>query len=218
MTNSSLLFDCGPRNSHRLQYSDIFWDSEAGYNDLSSFVYFSGCVCSTALSCFLITEGVALFWHICGFRRDIQSWKITPNSLTKWRRQLKCGPLLRLPCWEKSWVWWSAVSSRARHEERISCSEARLSPDQQQRFLGWVYVYWFDHGKLVTWALHSSRGSCQSFGSIFVCLVPGGGVVSSSLECLLWVTYVDLPISNASPDGAWACFPPFPVCISPSVI
>lgn len=89
------------------------------------------------------------------------------------------------------------MSPRARHVERISCSEARLSPDQQQRCSGWVYVYWFDHGKPVTRALHSSRGSCQSFGSIFVCLVPGGGVVTSSLECLLRVTYVDLPISHS---------------------
>lgn len=97
----------------------------------------------------------------------------------------------------KSGVRWSVVSPRARHVERISFSKARLSPDWQQRCSGWVYVYWFDHGKHVAWALHSSRGSCQSFGTIFVCLVPGGGVVSSSLECLLWVTYVDLPILHS---------------------
>lgn len=30
-----------------------------------------------------------------------------------------------------------------------------------------------------------------------MCLVPGGGVVSSSLECLLRVTYVDLPILHS---------------------
>lgn len=95
-------------------------------------------------------------------------------------------------------------SPSSRHVERISCSEACLSPDQQQRCLVWVYVYWFDHGKPVTWALQTSRGSCQSFGSIFVRLVPGRGVVSSSLKCLLWVTYVDLPILHSLASVAMA--------------
>ncbi len=56
----------------------------------------------------------------------------------------------------------------------------------------------------MTGALHSSRGSCHSFGSSLVCLVPGGGVVSSSLECLLRVTYVDLPILHSLAPVAMA--------------
>lgn len=129
----------------------------------------------------------------------------TCNALVcaNWRWELKLRPLAG-PWWIKSGVRWSAVSPRARHGERISCSKTCLSPKQQQRCSGWVYVYWLDHGKPVAWALHSSRGSCQSFGSIFVCLVPGGGVVSSSLECLLWVTYVDLPILHSLAPVAMA--------------
>lgn len=37
-----------------------------------------------------------------------------------------------------------------------------------------------------------------------MCLLPGGGVVSSSLECLLWVTYVDLPILHSLAPVAMA--------------
>lgn len=53
--------------------------------------------------------------------------------------------------------------------------------------------------------LHPSRSVfCQAFSSIFVCLAPGGGVVNSSLECLLWVTYVDLPILHSLAPVAMA--------------
>lgn len=155
--------------------------SEARYNDLLS-CFFSDQLHFSAFCCCILT-------HLQMFSAMSEK-----NSLTfaKLRWQIRCEPLCRLLCWKKSWVWWSAVSPRTRHVERISCSKACLSPDQQQRCSGWVYVYCFDHGKLVTWALHSSRGSCQSFGSIFVWLVPGGGVVSSSLECLLWLMWICL--------------------------
>lgn len=46
-----------------------------------------------------------------------------------------------------------------------------------------------------------STSQLTSLQSVFwqhLCvLAPGGGVVNSSLECLLWVTYVDLPILHS---------------------
>lgn len=149
---------------------------------------------------------------------DMHSLAITHDFLTceKWSWQPECRPLCRLWC-ITSRIWWSAVSLQSQ-----TCREGKLlsGPSltrinnkdgdgvyiyiNRYRYIDIYSIYWFDHSKPVLWALHCSQGSCQSFGSIFVCLVPGGGVVSSSLECLLWVTYVDLPILHSLAPVAMA--------------
>lgn len=123
---------------------------------------------------FVIPESVTLFWPILQIFSSlaVQSRNGTSLSFAKEAHSSKGGPpsptlLLvetpsMVPCPEPTG---SAAGRPASH-----------TTSNKDAWWLTVYVFCLDHVKLVTWALHSSRCSCQSFGSM------GGGVVSSGLR------------------------------------